>query len=48
MTDGRRAGLAFAAGTAALLAISGVFAQSSDPNSAPNPYKMALRRFVKN
>jgi hypothetical protein len=40
MTDARRACVALAAGTAALLAISGVFAQSNDPNSAPNPYKM--------
>jgi len=40
MTNGRRVCLALTAGTAALLAISGVFAQSNDPNSAPNPYKM--------
>ena len=40
MNNQSRACLAFAAGTAALLAISGVFAQSADPNSAPNPYKM--------
>jgi sugar lactone lactonase YvrE len=40
MTNGRRACLAFTAGAAALLAISGVFAQSADPNAAPNPYKM--------
>jgi DNA-binding beta-propeller fold protein YncE len=40
MNNQSRACLAFAAGAAALLAISGVFAQSADPNAAPNPYKM--------
>jgi DNA-binding beta-propeller fold protein YncE len=40
MNNQSRASLAFAAGAAALLAISGVFAQSADPNAAPNPYKM--------
>ena len=40
MNNQTRACVALAAGAAALLAISGVFAQSNDPNSAPNPYKM--------
>jgi len=40
MNNQSRVCVAFAAGAAALLAISGVFAQSADPNSAPNPYKM--------
>src|SRR5712671_6113571 len=40
MNNQSRACLAFAAGTAVLLAISGVFAQSPDPNAAPKPYRM--------